>query len=65
MNILESELFILSPVVVVCGCILFNMNGYTTAMEYTMVVIIHHIVLHQTSDIILIPDTNWSSRAVT
>ena len=46
MNILEGELFILCPVVVECGCILYNMNGYTTAMVYWMVVSIHHIVLY-------------------
>ena len=42
MNILEDELFILCPVVVECGYILYNMNGYTTAMDYTMVDIVQY-----------------------
>ena len=46
MNILEGELFILYLVVVEYGRILYIMNGYITAMDYTIVVSIHHIVLY-------------------
>ena len=46
MNRTEGKLFILCLVVVECGCILYNMNGYTTAIDYTIVVSIHHIVLY-------------------
>ena len=46
MNILAGELFILYLVVVEHGRILYNMNGYITAMDYTIVVSIHHIVLY-------------------
>ena len=45
MNILEGGLFILYPVVVKYGYILYNMNGYITAMDYTILVSIHPIVL--------------------
>ena len=49
MNRLEGELFILCPVVVECGHMLYTVNGHTytyTAMDYTMVVSIHHTVLY-------------------
>ena len=47
MNRTEGELFILCLVVVECGRMLHTVNGYIyTAMDYTMVVSIHHIVLY-------------------
>ena len=52
MNILEGKLFILCLVVVECECILYNVKGYTTVMDYTIVVSIHHIVLYLSNDII-------------
>ena len=54
-NILEGELFIPCLVVVECGCILYNVNGYTTVMDYTIVVSILHIVLYLTNYIIVRP----------
>ena len=45
----EGELFILCLVVVYCGRMLYTVNGYMytyTAMDYTMVVSIHHIGLY-------------------
>ena len=33
-------------VVVEYGCIMYNMNGYITAMDYTIEVSIHHVVLY-------------------
>ena len=44
MNVLEGELFILYLVVVEYGCILYNMNEYITAMDYTILIGIHSIV---------------------
>ena len=47
MNRTEGELFILCLVVVECGRMLYTVNGYiSTAMDYTMVVSIYHIVLY-------------------
>ena len=47
MNRTEGELFILCLVVVECGSMLYTVNGYIyTAMDYTMIVSIHHIVLY-------------------
>ena len=46
MNVLEGEMLILYPVVVKYGCILYIVNEYITAMDYTIVVSIHPIVLY-------------------
>ena len=46
MKILEGELFVLYLVVVDYGCILYNMNGYITAIDYTILVSVHSIVLY-------------------
>ena len=48
MNVLgEGELCLSVYLVVVeYGRMLYNMNGYITAMDFTIVVSIHHIVLY-------------------